>query len=68
MATTTLRKGPLLDPPIRRDGTCYVCQGPRPVIDDPKGIYRVYEDPFCSTKCCKEYYQVSWFTDSTNIM
>jgi hypothetical protein len=63
VATTMKRTGPLHDPPVRRDGNCVNCGGPRPNIEDPKGIYRVYEDPFCSTKCCKEYYNVSYDHD-----
>jgi hypothetical protein len=62
-ATTLVKERPLHDPPIRRDKKCAVCKGPRPEIEDPKGIYRVYEDPFCSAKCCREFYKVNYDRD-----
>lgn len=57
---TTAPRKPLRDPPVRSDGKCSYCGGERPYLEDPKGIYRVDLDPFCSTKCCKEYYQVEY--------
>ena len=62
MALRTPRK-PLHDPPVRRDGRCAQCGGERKMLDDPKGIYRVDQDPFCSTQCCKDYYHVAWDAD-----
>lgn len=57
---------PLHDPPVRRDQLCAVCKQPKPVIEDPKKIYRVDLDPFCSTRCCKEYHNCG--TDSEHDM
>jgi hypothetical protein len=56
--------GPSLDPPVRRDKGCVVCKGERKMLEDPKGIYRVDRDPFCSTTCCKAYYHVAWDRDA----
>lgn len=57
-------KTPRCDPPVRSDGKCSYCGGNKPEPPDPKGIYRVDLDPFCSTKCCKDYYRVSFDLNS----
>ena len=62
MASRTPQR-PLRDPPIRSDGRCSYCGGERKMPEDPKGIYRADQDPFCSTQCCKEYYHVAWDAD-----
>lgn len=63
MACVKTQRKPLHDPPVRRDGKCAYCGEAKPVIEDPKRIYRVDLDPFCSTKCCKEYYRVNYDAD-----
>jgi hypothetical protein len=46
------------EPRPRKDGTCYVCRGPRKL----KGLKPVYRtaaehDPFCSADCCRAWYE-----------
>lgn len=60
--TLTKKKRPVKDPTARKDGRCYMC-GKEKVIPAPtqKNLLMMYErearnDPFCSTKCCREYY------------
>ena len=43
---------PVKEPRVRKDGRCYVCKSPRP----PGAV--TYHDPFCSTACCRMYYEV----------
>jgi hypothetical protein len=40
------------EPRVRKDGRCYVCKSPR----RPGEV--AYHDPFCSTACCRSYYEV----------
>jgi hypothetical protein len=40
------------EPKQRKDGTCYVCRKELPVIALRMG------DPFCSSSCCRSYYEV----------
>jgi hypothetical protein len=47
------------DPPVRSDGRCAVCFGPRL----PKPLKAVYQgeaerDPFCSTVCARAFHGV----------
>ena len=51
------KKNRTKDPPVRRDKKCVVCGGERKILDNP--IYPVEEDPFCSTKCCREWWGTS---------
>jgi hypothetical protein len=47
------------DPPVKADGTCYVCGKPRRV---PKGAWAraaAELDSFCSTECCRQWHGVS---------
>jgi hypothetical protein len=47
------------EPRARKNQTCVVCGNKKTMPpNDPKGIYRVDLDPFCSTRCCKQYYGV----------
>ena len=42
------------DPPIREDGRCVVCLGPRQA---KRGNYSdPTQDPFCSTPCARRYF------------
>jgi hypothetical protein len=43
---------PVKEPRVRKNGRCYVCKGPRPL----RAV--TYHDPFCSTACCRGYYEV----------
>ena len=49
----------LTDPPIRKDGTCALCRKPIETIPRPGVPPLLYVDPFCSSQCCKAYYDVS---------
>jgi hypothetical protein len=41
------------DPPVKKNGKCVVCNSQRPPIAQACG------DPFCSAKCCREWYEVN---------
>lgn len=45
------------DPPVRKDGRCAQCLGPRKhaVANKYSGMDAV-QDPFCSTTCCREWH------------
>lgn len=58
---------PRRDPPIRKDGKCYVCKKPRkPKVGvktgmpskhgDPTYLAARKLDPFCSTECCRAFH------------
>ena len=40
------------EPKVRKDGRCLVCGKLRPEVAVG------YQDPFCSTLCCRTYYRV----------
>ena len=44
------------EPSVRPDGTCVMCGKPRRI--DQARVYRQHaeRDPFCSAKCCREWY------------
>jgi len=48
----------LTDPPIRKDGRCALCKKPIETIPRPGVPPLLYVDPFCSSQCCKAYYDV----------
>jgi endogenous inhibitor of DNA gyrase (YacG/DUF329 family) len=47
----------VIEPKVRRDGTCYVCKSPRP-FNPQKGVpYEAYTaDPFCSATCARVHF------------
>lgn len=40
------------NPPVRRDGLCYICKSVR----SPQAVKD--KDPFCSNVCCRDYFGV----------
>lgn len=48
------------DPPVRPDGRCLTCGGPRTAHRKASPLYRdqAERDPFCSTKCAREWFGV----------
>lgn len=48
----------IADPPVRADGRCLTCNGPRTAHRKSKPLYRAAaeRDPFCSTKCAREWH------------
>lgn len=49
----TAAKGPPKDPPMRKDKLCVVDSKPLPQIAVVNG------DPFCSTACCRKWFELS---------
>lgn len=51
----TVRRKPSKDPPVRRNGKCA-----NPGCDKERrpnvGMYHAFDDPFCSTECCRAYW------------
>lgn len=52
------RKAPDADPPVRGDGRCAVCGGPRRLTQKPLYREQARLDPFCSAACCRLWHQV----------
>ena len=49
------------EPKRRKDGKCFVCKKPIPVVKHQRGVpTQLYKtDPFCSTRCAREYFGTS---------
>lgn len=44
------------DPPVRTDGRCHVCLGPRKIKPKQRHGLEAQLDPFCSNVCCRAYH------------
>jgi len=51
------------EPSVRKDCRCFLCQKVRPEVAVG------YQDPFCSTACCRSHYGVRdpWLTKSGRV-
>jgi len=47
-----MSKKKIEEPDVREDGLCFVCGSERPEVAVK------HEDPFCSSACCREYYEL----------
>jgi len=47
-----------VDPPVRPDGCCAQCGGPRTVTAQARKYagYQVDLDPYCSARCCRRWH------------
>jgi hypothetical protein len=50
---------------VRKDGTCLKCRKPRNPRKNPYSGIAPFLDPFCSSKCCKEFHEVPATTSPT---
>lgn len=52
------------DPPVRRDGRCAQCGGPRRKAKPQRGVDPALyaSDPFCSGPCCRAWHGVEQVT------
>lgn len=48
-----------LDPPVRLDGRCVHCGGPRTVRQNRYSGLAAALDPFCSSACCRAWHGVA---------
>lgn len=59
-AGTAEMEGMKKDPPIRKDGKCAVCKQPIKPVKPQRGVpIAAYNDPFCSSRCCRQYHGTS---------
>jgi len=50
----------IADPPVRKDGCCAQCGGERKhAVWNKYGKDQAILDPFCSSTCCRAYFEVS---------
>lgn len=47
------------DPPVRKDGRCAHCVGPRKAKPNRYSGLAATLDPFCSTGCCRAWHGVA---------